>query len=144
MNEIKEKIEKALPSIARRLWNELTIVCPVDTSRLVNSIKVRATKEGLIIWMADYGKYVEFGTPPHVIKAKPGKSLVIPRYGGRLVKRKGDWKTEFKFGGKKHITDVIFVKEVKHPGTRPNPFIRNTLQNKLPTIVMEELAKVNK
>jgi len=139
--KIEEALNRALPSIARRLWNELTIVCPVDTSRLVNSIKVKATNEGLIIWMVDYGKYVEFGTPPHVIKAKPGKSLVIPKFGGRLVKRKGDWKTEFKFGGKKAITDVIFVKQVRHPGSRPNPFIRNTLQNKLRGIIVEELMK---
>ena len=141
MNEIEEKIKRALPRIAVKLWNELTLACPVDTSRLVNSIKVKETDDGLLIWMVDYGKFVEFGTPPHIIKAKPGKSLVIPKFGGRLVKRKGDWKTEFKFGGKKHITDVIFVKKVKHPGTRPNPFIRNTIQNKLKNIIIEELSR---
>jgi len=141
MNEIKEKIEEALPIIALRMQNELMLAAPVDTGRLKNSIKVRSDGDGLIIWMVDYGKFIEFGTPPHIIKAKPGKSLVIPRYGGRLVKRKGEWKTEFKFGGKKTITDVIFVKKVRHPGTRPNPFVRNTLMTKLKNIIIEEISR---
>jgi len=118
MNEIEERLEKALPSIARRLWNELTIVCPVDTSRLVNSIKVKSTKEGLIIWMVDYGKHVEFGTPPHIIEPKDKQAL------------------RFK-GGKGKF---VFAKKVRHPGSRPNPFIRNTIQNKLKQIIIEEIS----
>ena len=61
MGELQDRLKRALPEIARRLWNELTLVCPVDTSRLVNSIKVKETDNGLIIWMVEYGKYVEFG-----------------------------------------------------------------------------------
>ena len=60
MNEL-ELIKKALPEIARRMENELAIKCPVDKGRLKNSIKVRPTPRGLIIWMVEYGKYVEFG-----------------------------------------------------------------------------------
>ena len=61
MNEIEEKLQRAIPEIARRVENELVMVCPVDTGRLKNSIKVAPSEKGLIIWMVDYGKYVEFG-----------------------------------------------------------------------------------
>ena len=43
---------------------------------------------------------------------------------------------------KEMAKDAVFAKEVKHPGSRPNPFIRNTLQNKLPLIIMEEMYLV--
>jgi len=117
MEEIQKKLKECLPSIARRIQNELILVCPVDTGRLVNSIKVKETNEGLVIWMADYGKYIEFGTPPHIIKPKDKKVLAN--------KKKGE----------------IFGKEVHHPGTRPNPFVRNTIQNKLNIIIFEEILK---
>jgi len=48
--------------IANRLLSELIITAPVDTGRLRNSLKVKPTKKGLIIWMVDYGMFVEFGT----------------------------------------------------------------------------------
>ncbi|MHA1302303.1 MAG: HK97 gp10 family phage protein [Candidatus Heimdallarchaeaceae archaeon] len=117
MDEIQEALERALPDIARRMQNELVLVSPVSTGRLKNSIKVKSTNEGLIIWMVDYGKYIEFGTPPHIITPKEKKAL------------------KFKIGG-----DELIRKKVKHPGTRPNPFIRNTIQNKLREIIIEELA----
>lgn len=117
MNEIQELLDKAMPDIARRIQNELIQVCPVDTGRLKNSIKVIATNEGILIGMVEYGKFIEFGTVPHIIKPKDKKAL--------------HW------GGK----DGPIVKQVKHPGTRPNPFIRNTLMNKLKNIIIEEISR---
>ena len=120
MNEMKLIIEKALPDIARRRENELILVCPVDKGFLRWSIKVRPASNGigLIIRMLEYGKYVEFGTPPHVIKPKDKQAL------------------KFKSGKK-----IIFSKKVNHPGTRPNPFIRNTIQEKLGKIIGEEINR---
>jgi len=118
MNEIKEAIERALPRIAIRLQNELILAAPVDTGRLRNSIRVEANGNILTITMVDYAFYVEFGTPPHIIKPKDKQSL------------------KFKAGG-----DQVFAKIVKHPGTRPNPFIRNTIRNKIGQIVQEEILK---
>lgn len=118
MNDIEDALKKALPSIARRMQNELVLVSPVDTGRLRNSIKVKVTDRGITIWMVEYAKFVEFGTPPHIIKPKDKKAL----------------KFKVKRGGKN-----IFAKKVKHPGTRPNPFIRNTIQNKLQNIIIEEI-----
>ena len=129
MNEIKEKIKKALPQIAMRVENELIIACPVDKGLLRLSIKVMATETGILIHMNETGKWVEFGTPPHIIRAKNKQSLKFEP--GR--------KSRLGTGGK---AKFVFAKEVKHPGTRPNPFIRNTLQMKLQQIIVEEIQKV--
>jgi len=113
---IKEILEKALPDIARRFRNELVLKCPVDTGRLRASIKVKVEGNSLIIWMVNYGKYIEFGSPPHVIKPKDKKAL------------------KFKSGN-----DVVFSKEVRHPGSRPNPFIRTAINTKLKEIIIQEI-----
>jgi len=120
MNEIQELLERALPQIAVRLENELVLTCPVDTGLLRNSITVFPNENGLLISMAEYGELVEFGTPPHIIKPQSKQAL------------------KFKPKGSK---DFIFAKEVRHPGTRPNPFIRNAIQTKLKEIVIEEINK---
>ena len=118
MNEIQELLNKAMPDIARRMQNELMLVVPVDTGRLKNSIKVTATDEGLIIGMVEYGRWVEFGCPPHIITPKTKKAL------------------KFKIDKK-----IIFAKKVMHPGNRPNPFVRNTLMTKLKNIIIEEISR---
>ncbi len=118
MSEVQEILERALPRIAVRFQNELLLASPVDTGRLRNSIKVKSSGKGLIVWMVDYAKFVEFGTPPHIIEPKNKKAL------------------KFK-GGK----GPVIVKKVRHPGSRPNPFIRNTIQNKLRKIILEELLR---
>ena len=127
MNEIEIALEKAMPDIARRMLNELILVCPVDTGRLRNSIKVIPQGKGLFIWMVDYGEYVEFGQNPHIIKPKSKKAL---RFEVGRIER---------LSGKKKGKTIVFAKEVKHPGTRPNPFIRNTIQTKLKQIIIEEI-----
>lgn len=106
-----------LQAIALILQSELKRACPVDTSRLRQSIKVRVIPGGLRIFMAEYGKDVEFGTAPHVIRPKNKKAL------------------KFKSGGK-----TIITKQVNHPGTRPNPFIRDTLYRKLPDIIKKVIG----
>ena len=79
----------------------------------------------------------------------------VTRQVGAMIKdindaRKGWWATykveecrekdkeslKFKAGGKQ-----IFAKVVHHPGTRPQPFIRNTIRNKMGQIVQEEILK---
>lgn len=121
MEEIRELLDKAMFNIAIRLQNELLITCPVDTGRLKNSIKVLPQDQGLIIGMVGYGKFVEFGTPPHVIIPTEKKAL------------------KFKAGG-----EEIIVKKVQHPGTRPNPFVRTALFTKLGKIIEEEIIRAKK
>lgn len=112
--------EKTLRGIANDLRNELIKACPRTTSNLATSIIVtpikKGGKESLEIEMLDYGEYVEYGTNPHIIQAKNKKALA------------------FQKGG-----DTIIVKRVNHPGTRPNPFIRTTLHNKLAMIIKQNM-----
>ncbi len=131
-DQIRVALEKALPRIAIRLQNELILACPVDMGRLRNSIKVVSTEGGIIIWMAEVGKFVEFGTNPHIIQPKNKEAL---RFEVGRVER---------LSGKKKGKTIVFAKRVRHPGTRPNPFIRNTLQTKLKRIVIEEINRVLK
>lgn len=140
MIDIDELLNKAMPHIANRIQNELILMCPVDTGLLRNSIRVRPTEKGLIIVMNDYGKFVEFGTSPHTIEAKNKESLAFEwtEVDGQMVGRKG--RLEKKMS--KSQSSKAFYKKVKHPGTRPNPFIRNTLQNKLGKIIAEEIEKL--
>lgn len=131
IDEIKEALKRAIPKIARRLENALKLRAPVDKGRLRSSIKVFVSETGLSVFMVDYAKFVEFGTPPHVIKPKNKEALKFEKdRKTRLSEKKGLKKS-----------DVVFSKKVLHPGTRPNPFIRETLQIKLPKIIMEEVEK---
>lgn len=117
VNQIQRALNQAMPLIALEISNELKIAVPVDTARLRSSIKVFSEGNTLKIFMADYGKHVEFGTLPHTITPKNKKALF--------------WK------GAKHP-----VKKVNHPGTRPNNFIRRTIRRKLPGIITKNIQRV--
>ena len=119
MNEIEQALNRAMFAIAQDLRNELQDVAPVKTGILKGTIEVTVTPDGLMITMPEYGKFVEFGTAPHVIQARKKKSL---KWKG------GDGK-------------AIFAKRVNHPGTRPNPFIRSTLHQKLGRIITKRLQE---
>lgn len=106
-------------NIQERLKDKLTPAWGVDTGKLKASIRATINEQGdIIITMDDVGKYIEFGTPPHIITAKNGKSL--------------HWKS----GGKD-----VFAKTVNHPGTRPFPFIRSTFRNELLKIITDAYNK---
>ena len=121
-SEFEKLLNKSLFRIAVHFQNALKVASPVDTGRLRGSIKVKPLEEGsgLHIFMVDYGREVEFGTNPHIITPKNKKALA------------------FKAGGKK-----IVVKKVRHPGTRPNPFIRTTLRTKLNDIILREIVRIS-
>lgn len=118
-------IPSIMQDIARDLKNELILACPVDKSALIHSIKVTPMGLTLIISMIEYGKYVEYGTPPHIILPKEGKAIAWGKKVGTTEEGKPMWE---------------FVrKKVMHPGTRPQPFIRNTIHTKLPGIIKKRL-----
>jgi len=108
---------KTLWLIGNDLVNELVDEAPVDTGRLKNSIKVEhVNNDKISISMVDYAAHVEFGTKPHDIVPKNKKALKFKGVGG-----------------------TVFAKKVRHPGTRPNPFISNTIRNKLGDIIVKRL-----
>jgi len=104
--------------IANALRNELFFAFPVKGTDLKNSINVVPTERGLMISMLEHGKYVEFGSNPHVIKPRVKKAL------------------KFTVDG-----EEVIVKKVMHPGTRPTYFVRNTILNKLPGIIEREMSR---
>jgi len=86
--------------------NELaTINAPFDTGRLAESIKLYPSYLGaekfLLITSVEYAEYLEYGTRPHIIRIKNKKVLASKK--------------------------AIFGKEVKHPGTEAQPFMRPAL-----------------
>lgn len=110
--------ETFINGVGNDLVNELTKAAPFKTGMLANSIQLEDAKDDgeIVIGMVNYGKYVEFGTPPHKITAKEAKAL--------------HWKD---------ADGDHFAKSVMHPGTRPNPFIRHTLHTKLGKILNENM-----
>lgn len=115
---IKSRFLLAVDRISLRLENELKKECPVREGRLRNSIKVFFEDGMFKIFAAEHIFHVEFGTKPHIIKPKSKKAL------------------KFKSNGKD-----IMVKLVRHPGTKPNPFVRKTLFTQFPNIIREELNR---
>ncbi len=67
-----------------------------------------------IIAQADYAKYVEFGTKPHIILPKRRKALKILTPEG-----------------------YIFRKKVSHPGSKPYPFFFANLQGRARKVAVE-------
>lgn len=111
--------DQFLQGVAIDLQGALTEAAPFKTGTLRNSITAVVTSDDEItITMVGYAKYVEFGTPPHVIRPKNAKSL--------------HWKNGAK---------DVFAGEVHHPGTRPNPFIRRTLHTRMPVIFKKNFAR---
>ena len=92
---------QVLVESANFLLTEMEIRVPVDTGELRESLGVRVEPNRVLVGpSAKYAPYVEFGTAPHVIKAK-GKALA------------------FKVNGR-----IIYRKQVHHPGTKAQPFVR--------------------
>lgn len=98
----------AIRRTALAIERDAKILAPVDTSDLVNSISTDFEGDGRFASMSaeigptvDYGDDVEYGTEPHVIRAKNGGKLVFRGRGGGLV----------------------FVDKVDHPGTAPQPYM---------------------
>lgn len=103
----------AAPYIAettRLALNRMRVTAPKDTGRMANSLKMtmrvrRTFVAGRITASPKYTTYVELGTRAHVIRPKRKKAL-------RFVSRRGQ---------------VVIVKKVNHPGTRPRPFMFRSL-----------------
>lgn len=97
-------------NMCRKVMNQATIDCPVDTGNLrahhvmrVKDLKTRV--KGSVINNAKYAAAVHDGSPPHTIRARRRKAL------------------RFTAGG-----ETIFVRSVRHPGTAPRPWLFKALR----------------
>ena len=102
-----EKTKSVLFRCMLKMQELATINCPVDTGRLSWGIKIFPTSIGFSKYLlydnVEYAEAIEFGTDPHVINIKNKKVLAN--------KKKGQ----------------IFGKQVQHPGTEAQPFMRPAL-----------------
>lgn len=112
-------IDQEAEIIAVLLQSAFREACPKNSRKLAKSIKVIAKPGGVLeVWMDEIWKYIEFGTNPHIIQPANKKALA------------------FEIDG-----EMIFAKKVDHPGTRPNPFIRNVLNTQLPRIIKQVMNR---
>lgn len=121
-SKLKDKLPLIIEGIANDFTNVLVRLSPVDTGHLRNSITYRKVQYGYEISMPYYSLYLEYGTPPHIIRPKDKKAL--------------SW-TEGKGGGGQRY----FAKVVHHPGTRPQPFIRPAFDLYLKDIIIQNLKR---
>ena len=90
----------------------------VVTGNLKRSITFRVQGNVIIVSMAGYGEYVEYGTPSYEIKPVNKKAL-------KFQGPEGD----------------VFAKVVHHPGIRPKPFLRPVLHRRFPSIVKRNIER---
>lgn len=94
---LRDLLTRELASIAAEYARENA---PRRSGRLRRSIGVRRARGGYEVYMggseAPYAGYVEYGTRPHLIRARRARAL------------------RFELDG-----ELVYVRYVRHPGTRP-------------------------
>lgn len=104
-------------------FNEAQKTVPVDRATLQNSGNVRhSPKRSVITYSAPYATAVHEGTKPHVIEPKTKKALRFEGGGGRVQRLSSSPRRQATF---------VFAKRVKHPGTKPNPWLIRAVIKKL-------------
>lgn len=89
------------------------------SSKITQDIKYRIEKDKIIIYSDNpVPKFIDEGTQPHKIKAKPGKKLAFRNTSGTVKSKSG---RVINFG------DWVFVDEVNHPGFEARPYIELAL-----------------
>lgn len=101
--EIRDEVRQRAPVASGDLKKSVRVTSRVQKGRVSASVKVGNTK-------AWYAHFVEFGTRPHVIKAKPGRAM---RFGGTTTA------------------------QVSHPGIVGRPFIRPGADEATPRALVE-------
>ena len=101
---------KEATSITRKIMNQATIDCPVDTGNLRSHhrMAVRELKtmvKGEVVNDAKYAAAVHDGSPPHTIRARRKQAL------------------RFTVGG-----ETIIVRSVRHPGAKGRPWLRDAAE----------------
>lgn len=88
-----------------------------QTGNLRRSIfrRVESPARGVVGTDEKYGAYVEFGTQPHTITPKHGKYLKFKTDSGK----------------------VVFARSVRHPGSKPYPFMEPAFRNNTENILRE-------
>ncbi|KQZ81876.1 hypothetical protein ASD64_08950 [Mesorhizobium sp. Root157] len=133
--EAEKQLAEAQLEAAKELAGDIAARAPVETGEYKASIEgarladrpasnavvggsATKDKNATGVFAAWYWRFVEFGTSPHKIKAKPGKML--------------------------HLHGNVFASEVDHPGARAQPHIFPTFRAARPRIRRKMANAVNK
>ncbi len=142
-----------LKSVANDLQTALIQNAPTSDGTLKSRIKVHIVGNELVVYMLDYALHVEYGTGGRLqgqTSTVGGKTVTVPAKPNRKmpVKKEGTgYKSLLEKWGKKKlgITDdagqFALAKHIQMYGTRPFPFIRNTLYHKLPRIIEDNMNR---
>lgn len=136
-----ETFKKVLKrAIAEDVLSSLKKRVPVDTGDLRQSLTYEIKDSEVIYTGNDYWKYVEYGTPPHVIRAKNAKALAFEwsDFQGKKIGKS----ERLRQGITKNKTQTAIFKKVNHPGTEPQPFVRPTLRNDLKDIFKKAVLRL--
>ena len=134
--DFKNKMEIALEGIkidvVDKLQSKLTQSHGKDTGALSASIPANSKVDGydLTIGMAEHGKYLEWGTPPHFPPPDKLKGWVQRKWG--VSPEEAD---QYAF---------LLAKIISERGTRPFPFIRPTFENDVGPIIKKNIIRAFK
>lgn len=98
----------------------------------------RVTEDTATVEVAGAGPYLERGTKPHIIRAKPGKTLRWPAKG-----------TPVTLGGRARTGAVRslgnaafrFASFVRHPGTKAQPFLIPAARKAIETVGLGQIIE---
>ena len=100
--------EQEMSGLAHQAYDSIVDKTPVLTGEAINAWKLQ--RIGKYSWAisnkVDYVVYLEYGTVPHIIKAKDASVLRWVNYS---------------------TGEVVFSTIVHHPGTRPYGMVRSTI-----------------
>ena len=119
-SNIKQAIQDTILKTGLKIEQYAKESAPVNTGNYRSEISYDGGNE--VIASANYSAAIEYGAPPHEIRPNEQTAL------------------RFTKNGKE-----IFAKKVNHPGTRPNPVMRNAaakVQKEIPQI-WAEAQRVN-
>lgn len=109
------------PTADRRLLGQLGLLVIAEQKRLVRrrtgntarTIRLGVVTDTSVTTQAQgAARYLEYGTRPHIILPRKAKALrFAPGKGSRLS------------GSPRKGASVVFARRVRHPGTKPYPFM---------------------
>lgn len=149
-------VHHAMPKLLKKLAGSgerfMKRDMPVDTGHMRSSVSSQVFGEAgaRITVSANYAKYVNDGTRPHIIRPRNARCLAFAPFGARGSLSRGQRTSFFTFGGKTVETGLVCVKVVHHPGAKGQHFVEKTrdhILNIIPAesnkIIAEALKDVN-
>ena len=111
-----------LRALAPLVVSEQRLMAPKRAGFLQNSIQIGAVTDSSLetFTRIAYARAQEYGSKPHVIRAKPGRSSRNPKYAHSLA-----WGGARRLSGslRSGASPTNFAMSVNHPGNRPHPFM---------------------